>query len=254
MTVESKEQGQAVAVHEDATIQRATPSALISSINDIVRDPNMDLHKMELMERLLAMQERVMAQQAMIEFNEALAQLQAELPQIDKHGRIVDNKGAVRSKYAKIEDIDKAIKPYLDKFGFSLSYDCKSEDGKLFFVAGKLAHKAGHSDTKYVPMPLDNSQYRSGAQNVGSTISYAKRQLIKNHFNIVEHGEDDDGAGGSAKITQNQADDLRALLDEAKGDAPRFLAWIGAAKFEDILVRDHSKAVQFIEAKRRSVK
>lgn len=254
MTVESKEQTQSVATRSDAAIQRATPSALLSSINDIVRDPQMDLHKMELMERLLAMQERVMAQQAMIEFNEALAQLQAELPQIDKHGRIMDNKGAVRSKYAKIEDIDKAIKPYLDKFGFSLSYDCKSEDGKLFFVAGKLAHKAGHSDTKYVPMPLDNSQYRSGAQNVGSTISYAKRQLIKNHFNIVEHGEDDDGAGGSEKISANEAIDLEAVCEEIKQNKAKFLEWLRVEKFADILVRDRERIDSYIVRKRAGAK
>ena len=225
------------------------PHSLLEVIARAVSDPRMDVEKME---RLLAMHERIVEGNRKVAFADAMSRLQAKLPQIRKDGRIVV-KGTERSRYAKIEDIDIAIRPLLAEEGFSLSFDSDSTDAKLFKLSCKLAHKEGHSETKVILLPLDASEYRSNVQSIGSTVSYGRRMLIKMHLNLIERGEDDDGQGGSKPISAEQAKKLIQDLAALKIDQPKFLAYMGVEKIEAILLRDFPKAINAVDTKRRSV-
>lgn len=232
-----------ITVREETALDR--PTDLLQIIMQVVSDPRMDVEKME---RLLSMQERVMADNRRIKFMSALARLQAQLPQITKEGRIVV-KGTERSRYARLEDIDAAIRPLLSEYGFSFSFDTESTDGKMFKLSAKLMHEEGHFETKTLMLPLDKSDFRSDVQSIGSTVSYGKRQLIKMHLNLIERDEDTDG-NRLDSLTPDQAKDLEALADEVGADKKRFLEYMGAASFEAILARDLRKAITALEAKR----
>lgn len=220
---------------------------LLSVIARAVADPRMNVEKME---RLLGMHERILAEQRKTAFMAAMSRLQARLPQITKEGRIVV-KGTERSRYARIEDIDVAIRPLLAEEGFAFSFDSESGDGKAFKLSAKLSHREGHSETKFLFLPLDSSDYRTPVQSIGSTLSYGKRYLIKMHLNLVERGEDDDGQGGAIPITADQARDLHALIQEVDANKDKFCAYMGVPDIESILARDFAKAVTALESKRR---
>jgi ERF superfamily. len=211
-------------------------------------DPRMDVAKME---RLLEMHRQVTEDQRRVEFSAAMARLQAVLPQITKEGRIVVS-GTERSRYARIEDIDQAIRPLLAAEGFSLAFDTEAKDHGLL-ITGKISHAAGHAETRSLFLPLDAQGAKSPVQGVGSTVSYGRRYLIKMLLNVTERGEDDDGMGG-ATITEAQAADLGALLDEVKADKARFFAFMGVANLSEILARDHAKALNALETKRRNAR
>lgn len=235
----------------------AQQTAMLSIIERAAKDPTVDVDKLE---RLLAIQDKVMADAARTAFMQALARLQADLPQIRKDGRIVV-KGNERSRYARLEDIDTAIRPLLAAEGFALSFDSSSPDGKLFTFSCRLMHRDGHSETKTLTLPLDKSDYRSDVQSIGSSETYAKRRLIKMHLNIIERDEDDDGNGGQRPVTQEQADTLRNGLGDLGGSeddmlkrAGKFLSWLGAETFESILARDFDRAMKFLEEKKRGRK
>ena len=196
------------------------------------------------------MHQTILTEQRRAAFSGALARLQAKLPQITKAGRI-QAKGGER-RYAKIEDIDVAIRPLLAEEGFAFSFNEDATDGKNKVFSCELSHAEGHSVTKRLTLPIDSSPYRTDCQSVGSTTSYARRYLIKMHLNMVEAGEDDDGQGGAKPITQEQADTLRALRDEVKANGPKFLAFMGVPQVTDILARDYRKAVAALEAMRRA--
>lgn len=232
---------------EPAAIVPSGPANILEVIARAATDASVDVGKME---RLLAMYKDVIADQQRVAFAAALARLQAKLPQIGKEGRIVV-KGTERSRYARIEDIDAAIRPILAEEGFSFAFDSESADSKLFKLSCKLSHQAGYSETKTVTIPLDSSEYRTNVQSIGSTLSYGKRYLIKMHLNLIERDEDDDGNGGSAPITEDQAKDIEALMTEVKADKARFLVFMGAGEVSSILSRDFSKAINALEAKRR---
>jgi hypothetical protein len=239
--------GAAVAVQDEVK-----PSDLLSAITGAV--VNLQARGGEaavlMMERLLAMHERITGEQQKTAFMAAMSRLQAKLPQINKDGRIVV-KGTERSRYARIEDIDLAIRPLLAEEGFAFSFDSDSSDAKMFRLSAKLSHSSGHSETKWLTLPLDSSEYRTTVQSIGSTLSYGKRYLIKMHLNIVERLEDDDGNGGASAITADQAKDIDAMIGEVKADKERFLKYMGVDSIESILARDHLKAIQALEAKRR---
>ena len=227
------------------TVAEKEPSSMLEVIARAVADPRCDVAKME---KLLDLQERIMDVNRKQVFASAMARLQAKLPQIRKGGRIVV-KGQERSRFARHEDLDDAVRPLLAEFGFSFSFDEESAEGNNRRYSAKLAHEDGHSETKHITLPLDVSDYRSGCQSAGSTNAYARRYLTKMHLNIVERDEDTDG-NDVEFISEEQARDLVALADEVKADKARFLAYMGADAFASILVRDLQKAITALERKR----
>ncbi len=231
------------------------PADLLQVIAQAVADPRCDVAKME---KLLDMHERIQAEQRKTAYGAAIARLQAKLPQIRKDGRIIVS-GQERSRYARLEDVDRAIRPLLAEEGFALSFDEEqaSEDAVRFVVT--LSHRDGHSEIRRRTFPIDKAPIgqkgpiRTAIQDAGSTTSYARRHLIKMILNIVETEEDIDG-NDPQLITPEQARDLRALIEEVKADQARFLAYLGVPKLESILARDYAKAITALEAKRRQGK
>src|ERR1700690_2098399 len=102
-----------------ALVVRDEPATVLDVIARAASDPTVNVDKLE---RLLAIQERLLADQRKTAFYAALARLQARLPQILKSGQILDRDGQVRNRYAKIEDIDVAIRPLWAEEGFSFSF------------------------------------------------------------------------------------------------------------------------------------
>ena len=240
---------QAIAKRQTAAVRsrhELSPAAqMFESLAIAVADPRMDVEKMKA---LLDQQERLLKWQAQEEFQAAMAKLQPKLPQIDKNGAIVV-KGQIRSKFALMADIDAAIRPLLARAGFSFSFGSESPDGKQYLITAKLSHEAGHSETRTILLPLDASDYRSAVQNVGSTISYGKRLLIKMLLNLVERGE---GEGEAlAYISDDQIKDLEALMSEVKANRQKFLEFMGVTETKQISVRDYKSAVAALERKRQ---
>ncbi len=216
---------------------------LLAVIARAVADPRCDVEKME---RLLAMHELITADQRKAAFMAALSRLQARLPQIEKTRAIVV-KEKERSRYAAIEDIDQAIRPLLAEEGLALSFDCDSKDAKVYVVSCKLSHREGYSESKSLTLPLDSSDFRSGVQSVGSTISYARRTLIKMHLNMIEKGEDNDGIGGF--ISEQQITTLAKMIKAANANLDLFLKYMEVQQLSDIPARYYSKALNALTAK-----
>lgn len=225
--------------------------SLIEIIDKLASSPDA-LSKIEIMERLLAMQERVVTEQRRTAFMESMSRLQATLPQIEKHGRI-EVKGVLRSKFARIEDIDVQIRPLLAEEGFSFSFDEVQTDGKVFKLSCTMSHRNGHSETKYITLPLDASDYRSAVQSRGSTQSYGRRQLIKMHLNLIEKDEDNDGQGASDTVMPAQVAEIRTLLKESGSDEAKFLELIAyVSRVEDIPAKDFKRVKNALETKKRA--
>ena len=237
-------------VPQETTILAEQPSSILEVIARAVSDPKIDVEKME---RLLAMHERISAQQREITFKDALSRLQATVPQISKKGQIIV-KGNLRSRYSKLEDIDTVVRPMMAEEGFAFTFDTKSDNGKLHTILCTMSHRDGHSETKSIVLPMDANDYRSDVQSIGSTVSYARRQLVKMHLNLIEADEDNDGSGGGEPISEQQTKDLGALLDEVKADKGKFLTLAGVNSLEEILCKDYGQAVRLLELKRKHQK
>lgn len=215
---------------------------LMAVIARAAADDNVNVEKME---RLFALKERMDQQERERLFADALARIQAAAPRITQHGR------TDKAKFAKLEDIDFAMRPLMASEGFALSFDTEQADGKVMMV-GRLSHRAGHHEEKRLILPVDKGPGRNDIQAMGSTVSYGRRYLTKMFFNIIEVGEDNNGAGSPAqKISQKQADELNDLLTEIGGnERAKLLKWAGVEKLADVPLAKFDRAMEALLKRR----
>ncbi len=199
----------------------AETASILAVIERAAQNPAVDMDKME---RLFEMHERVIARTAAQAFAEDLARMQSELPSIGERGQ------ADRYKFALWEDMNRQIKPVLQRFGFSLSFRTDFTSG--IKVTGVLMHKGGHREETSMVMPADKSGSKNDVQAIGSSVSYGKRYTAGALLNLTSHGEDDDAfaTGEEYDATDwltsiNDApdmDDLNRLAAELKtADIPK---------------------------------
>lgn len=238
----------AVATRHEAHVIPADAGSIMAVIARVASDPNADVEKLE---RLLAMHERISAQGAKVEYFDAMAQLQIELPAIVERGGIKDRAGNVQSTYARWEDINEVIKPILSRFGFALSFRVGQDEGQIS-VTGVLSHRGGHSEETTMRLPVDGSGSKNAVQAVGSSTSYGKRYTAQALLNLVSYGEDDDGQkGGAARgLTDDQASEIQALMEDVGADRAGFLAYMKADSIAAIPAADFKRAMSALEKKR----
>lgn len=225
---------------------------MLDVIRQAVSDPRIDVMKMK---ELFALSREIERDAAVKSFRAAKARLCADLPQIGKDGRIVHGEKLI-SRYARLEDIDQAIRPLLAREGFSFSFD-SHPDGQQIVYTAELAHRDGHAETKSIRVAADNSGAKNAIQGVGSATTYARRYLIEMHLNLIERGKDDDGNGGNVfPITKEHACELAALLEDARNaglpgfDDKRLLKWLNVTSFDAMFERDFERVRDVIKKKR----
>jgi hypothetical protein len=214
-----------IALREESPPPIRVEQTMDDFIGMALRNASIDVNKLEA---LLRMKREAVAEQAKVAFYEALHAAQAEMPQVERLGvvRLISKDGKDLGSYnfAKWEDMDRVLRPIMERHGFTLDFDMeqRAAEGGGAKVTATLTHaKDGrtHSMTRAVSLALDGGAGRNNLQAMGSTLSYAKRYLAEMLFNIVRKGADDDGVSASKKyITPEQADELRALSKQAKRD------------------------------------
>ena len=206
---------------QSVALKTDDPNSVLAIIANAVRDPAVDVAKME---SLLNMQERVMRENARREYINAFAAMQEDLPSITKRNAIEHN-GRVIGRYADWDSIYRVITPVLQRHGFVLSFRIGSED-KQTTVEAVLSHVGGHVETSgALRLPADTSGAKNAVQGVGSVVSYGKRYTAVPLLNILTAGEDDDGRGSSALITED-GEDMRDLGESAANlGTERYKKW-----------------------------
>ncbi|MFF9549366.1 MULTISPECIES: ERF family protein [Bacteria] len=231
---------QEIAVADIAHVPAAQPAegaAVLSIIERMARDPNIDPDRVE---RFLVMAREDRAERARIAFNAAMSACQAELPRVLRDARN-SHSGA---SYARLESIAKATAPIIARHGFSLSFDTEPSpiQGNLR-VTCTCAHGAGHERAYHLDLPPDTAGAQGKAnktpiQGIGSTITYARRYLVMQVFNIAltndPHDTDGAPAGGDDVISDEQAEQIRKQLTEHKIPPDRLLRFFGVESVPDL--------------------
>ncbi len=235
----------------------AAPGTMLAIIARAAADPAVDVSKMQ---SLLEMQRQLMADQARAEFNAAFARAAAQMPRVKKNGAIEHPKnknepdGPKRkiSSYARLEEIDSAIRPILDAEGFALSFDTqpRTGDGGGLIVTATLLHTAGHSRSASIPVPLDTSGAKNNIQGYGSALSYGRRYALCAVLNIVTEGEDDDAERGGMEFIDGLAvKQLDELLRKTNSNFEAFCEVMGVRSLIEIQVKEYPRAVNAVLSK-----
>lgn len=222
----------------------------VASVMEVIarasNDPNVDVAKMEA---LLNMQERLMKMQAEQQFNADLVALQAEVPRVSKDGRVLNKAGGVQSRYARYEDVDAAVRPLMNKYGFAISYDNPKIQGGVMEFTAELRHRTGHKKDYHLSLPVDSSGSKNGTQGGGSTTSYAKRYLLCSILNIVTEGQDNDGNKVEV-ITEDQLMTLETLIRDKRAVVSKILEFVGVPDLASIPAKRYTELVRMLEAKK----
>lgn len=159
-------------------------NAMIRVIERVATDPNADISKLE---KMLDMQERVLNRNAAQAFAADMAAMQAEMPRVFKLA------AGHNTTYARLEDINDALRPTLQKFGFCVTFRINQQGLESVTITAVCSHKLGHSETASMTLPLDKSGSKNAVQAIGSTVSYGKRYAMCALLNIST-GDDTNGA------------------------------------------------------------
>lgn len=206
--------------------------SLVNFLARAVRDPSIDVAKLEALIRL---QREVLADDARRRFAVAMNAAQAEMMPVLRDA----TNSSTGSKYARLETVDAALKPIYARHGFTLEFDSEPVDGGVRILC-EVSHAAGHTKVRRLDAALDaagpqGKTNKTPVQAVGSTVSYLRRYLTLMVFNGVVGNDDNDGQRISRRedgelVGRSDVAELYGLLadcsadpDDVAGNERRFL-------------------------------
>lgn len=244
-----------------AIIVQDDPGSFLAVIKEAAKDPTCDTGKMEA---LLNMHERLAKSQAEQNFNRDYMAAKLQMPRVTKEGSVeypVDknNPDGAKKKafnFAKYEDIDKAIRPIEQSFGFSRIFTTEERaiNGGGAVVTCTLIHKDGHSKAATIGLALDVSGGKNNIQAMGSTFSYGKRYTTEMIWDIVKEGSDNDGNFDVFPIDHVQFEEIKRLIDESGTDIAKFCGHLKVESLMAITNKMYPKAIQDLKGKIEIVK
>lgn len=191
-------------VHTSAIQLANTPDKLIAMA---IQNGNIDI---TILERLMDLQDRWIKRIAEEKFRDAMAKLQEEIPEIKKTKKVSYlNKtgGDTTYFYAPLAEIEKTIKPFMGKHGFSKDFTFENfldeNKNEKIRVTCEITHVAGHKVQNSMTSSADNSGGKNRIQQDGSAIEYMKRYTLTGALGLTT-ADDDDGRGAGNDKTPKQ--------------------------------------------------
>jgi hypothetical protein len=238
----------------------ADANSLMSVISRAASDPG---YPMENLEKLLAMKERWDAAEAKKAYVRAMNAFKANPPEILKTKHVsYANKTGGKTEYdhATLDEASPVIAEALSKHGLSHHWDVENLEGGIIKVTCVITHELGHSERVSLQAGADQSGGKNNIQAVGSTVTYLQRYTLLSATGTAAKGMDNDGGDLGPKIeviSEEQAANIQALLEEVNADKPRFLKHLSTQckkeinAISEIPSTAQKLAVDLLESKRK---
>ncbi len=237
-----------------AAVQEAGGAITPMTMLQIAVEQGADIEKME---KLMDLQERWEANEAKKAFNLAMAKFKANAPQIVKDANVTysTDRGVTTYDHAKLATAIAAAAPVMSENGLSHRWRTNQLDQGIIEVTCIITHALGHSEETTLKSLPDSSGGKNAIQSVGSTVSYLERYTFFAALGLSAKDMDDDGrASGNANqqtqvqpITEQQAADLSALLEEKDISVNRLNEYYGIQRLEDLPSDKYDEAVSLAE-------
>ena len=198
---------------------------------------------LDQLEKLMNLQERWEAGEAKKAYVSALSKFRSECPTIAR------TREAHNSKYAGLAETIEEIKELMSANGLSHSWKV-GQNEQLISVTCHLTHIGGHSETSTMSASPDTTGSKNAIQAIGSTVAYLERYTFFALLGLASREMDDDGAGPTEYITEEQVANLQDLIDEVGANKAAFLKVCKAESMETITVDKYAGAIKRLEEKR----
>jgi len=228
-------------------IEHRQPDVSVGAMLHTIIEKGISGENVGALEKIVELYERMEAKNAEKEFAAAFVALQAEMPKVQATKPVPNNDGTTRYTYAPYEDIMAQVGPMLQKHGFTVTFSTDYIPGppqRLVKIC-TLQHVSGHArSNSYATRVGSGPPKASEAQADGAASTYAKRFDLCDALNITVGGIDNDARSDDARaegdvITEAQAIRLEERCETLKVDVRKFLAFAGAASFEEIRSAKH---------------
>lgn len=181
----------------------------------------------------------------------ALAKAQAEI----QNPRFDSVNPHFKSKFASLAAVRNAVVPVFSKHGLSVLQNLTMAPDKSIACETIILHSSGQS-LRLGPLVMPAS--KPDAQGLGSAATYARRYALLATAGVAGEEDDDGNAAVASKpqngateyITEQQAADLKALIDEVGETEDRFVKWARVQTLGKLPANAYSNAVKKLEAKR----
>ena len=224
---------------------------------DLIQRAQESNESIEKMEQLFALQLRWEENEAKKAYFKAVAAFKSEAIDIIKNKTVKykTDKGVTEYNHAELGQIVNTVSPFLSKYGLSHHWEYAQADGKIK-VTCFLTHEMGYEKSTSLEAPPDASGGKNSIQAIASTTSYIERYTFLAMTGLASREQDDDGRGSEKPepkvevITETQAGDLLALIEETKTDVAKFCTYYKIHAVTDLPVTKFTQAVKGLEAKR----
>lgn len=241
----------AIEKKESAPPQELRSSDIESRIISLVKDEKIDPDKLE---KFINLQFKMEERQAEKAFNQAMAGFQGDCPNIPKTKRVKFK--SVDYKYSPLEEIVTVIRPHLNKWGLSYSFDIKKTDNKdELNLVTTIRHRDGHAAVyDYYFNRIHDDDRMNKAQRAKSSVTFTKRAALENALGLTTDGQDDDGRGlPDSGIEKDQKQQILDLAEETKTNIPDVLNYmkIDAGEIDDLTELQARKLLHLLKEKKR---
>ncbi len=182
---------------------------------------------------------------AFVRFHELLPTLVNETQGVIKKQGVV----IISWMYDKMPVLARKVRPVLQLCGFVVSFDSKHEGGMIEGEA-TLRHVRGHSTSARAFCPVGSSNGMSPQHAITAAESNAKRRALIDVLGITPVDEPDENSTEDVgPITEAQAADLEAMIEEVGASLGRFLSYYGIESVAVLPSNQFAGAVQMLREK-----
>lgn len=207
----------------------------LALVERVATNPDLAKTATETIRALLEMRERTFAQERESAYNRAILECQMEMVPIARDAENKDNK----SKYAKLETVDRAIRPIYTRHGFALSFSTLQPvlPGNVR-VTCAVRHIGGHVAHYEFEAASDwhgpkGSPNKTPIQGHCSATTVLRRYLTTLIFNLVFLDDDRDGQKPEGFISEQQQNDIASLMDQCHMSSTKKQEWANFWKFSE---------------------
>lgn len=214
-----------------------------------------DLDKME---KFMELQERWEANEARKAYTVAMTSFKGDPPVIYKNKLVgYENKdGSVTGyRHASLDHVVDAIGAGLAKHGLSHRWDICDIEGGQIKVTCIITHEKGHSESVSLQAGADSTGKKNNIQAKGSTVTYLQRYTLLSATGLAAKGQDDDGQSAEVeRITEEQANQIHAMITENNIPKAPFLKFMKCESIETITAQAFSEAINALKRKIKASK
>lgn len=184
--------------------------------------------EMSEIKEMMDLQDRNDKRLAKQAFDKAMADFKRNPPKVIK-----DKENAqYGSMYATIGNVVNTVNEAMGPYGLNARWEFPAPDAETIYCTCILAHELGHEERVTLDAPVDKSGAKNALQQRRSSRTYLRLETFEAVTGIAsEYNEDDDGNAATVEyITEDQVNELHAMITDNELDMDGILQWLAKSR------------------------